>query len=129
MLSTICTDSRPRARWYQLRGLPLVGSEYLNAIVLSLSHGEVPTHQRSAFPSISQELTRNANRKGGTPVTVNSPTVKCPTVRPQRYNTLQKSISGYQPQVGSDQVALINLALRTLGNDHAQQIVVSLITT
>ena len=22
-----CTDSRPRARWYQLRGLPLVGSE------------------------------------------------------------------------------------------------------
>ena len=24
---TSCTDSRPPARWYQLRGLPLVGSE------------------------------------------------------------------------------------------------------
>ena len=27
MMSVYCTDSRPRARWYQLRGLPLVGSE------------------------------------------------------------------------------------------------------
>ena len=45
----------------------------------------MPSHRRSAFPSISQELTRNANRKNGTPVTVNSPTVKCPMVQPQRY--------------------------------------------
>ena len=45
----------------------------------------MPSHRRSAFPSISQEFTRNANRKSGTPVTVNSPTVKCPMVRPQRY--------------------------------------------
>ena len=29
---------------------------FLNAIVRSLSHGEVPSHRRSAFPSISQEL-------------------------------------------------------------------------
>ena len=82
-----CTDSRPRAQCYQLGRLPLVGSSafFLNAIVLSLSHGEVPSHRRSAFPSISQTLTRNANRKIGTPVKVNSPTIKCPMVRPQRY--------------------------------------------
>ena len=85
-----CTDSRPRAQCYQLGRLPLVGSSafFLNAIVLSLSHGEVPSHRRSAFPSISQELTRNANRKSGTPVTVNSQTVKCPMVRPQWYRLL-----------------------------------------
>ena len=57
----------------------------LNAIARSLLHGEVPSRRRSAFPSISQELTRNANRKSATPVAVNSPTVKCPAVRPQRY--------------------------------------------
>ena len=34
--------------------------------------------------------------------------VKCPMIRPQRYSTLQNPISGYQPQVGSDRVALIN---------------------
>ena len=47
----------------------------------------MPSHRRSAFPSISQELSRNANRKSGTPVTVIF-TVKCPMVRPQRH-TLQ----------------------------------------
>ena len=87
--TTMCTDSRPRPRWYPLQGLPLVGSEcvFPQCNSSSLSHGEVPSHLRSAFPSISQELTRNANRKSGTPVTVNSPTVKCPMVRPQRYTT------------------------------------------
>ena len=50
---------------------------FLNAIVLSVSHGEVPSHRRSAFPSISQEFTRTANRKSATPVTVHCPTVKC----------------------------------------------------
>ena len=84
----------------------------------SLSHGKVPSHWPSAFPFISQELTRNANRKSGTPVTAKSPTVKSPMVRPQRYSTLQKPISGYQPQVGSDRVALTNLAVRTSGNDY-----------
>ena len=34
-------------------------------------------------------------------------TVKCPMIRPQRYNALQMPTSGYQPQVGSDRVALI----------------------
>ena len=84
-----CTDSRPRARWYQLRGLPLVDSECVcpqcnSSFVITRG---VPSHRRSAFPSISQELTRNAKRKSGTPVTVNSPTVKCPMVRPQRYRS------------------------------------------
>ena len=36
---------------------------FFNAIVCSLSHREVPSHRSSAFPSISPELTRNANRK------------------------------------------------------------------
>ena len=39
-------------------------------------------------------------------------------VRPHRYSTLQKPISGYQPQVGSDRVDLMNRAVRTLGNNH-----------
>ena len=101
----------------------------LNAMVISVSHGEVPSHRPSAFPFIFQELTRDANRKGGTPVTAKSPTAKCPMVRPPGYNTLQKPISGYQLQVGSDRVVLINLAVRTLGNDHVKHIVISLITT
>ena len=89
----------------------------------------MPSHRPSAFPFIFQELTRNASRKSGTPITAKSPTIKYPMVRPQGYSTLQKPISGYQPQVGSDRVALINLAVRTLGNDYVQQVVVSLITT
>ena len=32
-------------------------------MVLSLSHGEVPSHPPSAFPSISQELTRKRKQK------------------------------------------------------------------
>ena len=124
-----CTDSRPRARWYQLRGL-LVDSECVcpqcSSFVIAR---EVPSHRSSAFPFIFQEPTRNANRKSGTPVIVKYTTVNCPMVRPQPHSTFQKPISGYQPQVGSDRVALINLAIRTLGNDHVQQIVVSLITT
>ena len=56
-------------------------------------------------------------------------TVKYPMMRPQRYSTLQKPISGYQPQVGSDRVALINIPARALGNDQVQQIVVHFITT
>ena len=50
-------------------------------------------------------------------------------IRPQRYSTLQKPISGYQSQVGSDRVALINLPVRTLDHDDVQQIVVSFMTT
>ena len=48
-------------------------------------------------------------------------------VRPQQYS--KKPISGYQPQVRSDGVALKNLAVRTLGIDYIQQVVISLITT
>ena len=55
-------------------------------MVISISHGEVSRHLPSAFSFICQELTRNANRKSGTRVTAKSPTVKCPMVRPQRYN-------------------------------------------
>ena len=68
------------------------------------------------------------NTKSGTPLTAKSPTVKCPMVRPQLYSTLQKPFSGNEPQVGS-RVAFINLDVRTFGNDHVEQIVVSLITT
>ena len=50
-------------------------------------------------------------------------------VRPQRYSTLETPISDYQLQVGSEREALINLAVRALGNDYVQHIVVSLITT
>ena len=38
-----------------------------NAIVRSLSHGEVPCHRPWTFRSISQELTRNANSESETP--------------------------------------------------------------
>ena len=75
-----CTDSRPRAWWYQLRALPLVGSEY----VCPQCDSSFVITQGSAKPSafglpVSQELIRNANRKSGTPVTVKSSVVKCPT--------------------------------------------------
>ena len=87
--------------WYQLRRLPLVGSEcvFLNAISLSLSHGEVPSNCPSTFPFIFHELNRNANRKSGTPVTAKCPTVKCPMGRPQRYT---KYLDG--PDSGQDAV-------------------------
>ena len=82
-----CTDSRPRTRWYQLRGLPLVGSECVcpqcNSISFVITRGSA---KPSASPFIYQELTRNANRKSGTPVIGKSPTVKCPMIRPQWYN-------------------------------------------
>ena len=53
---------------------------------------------------------------------------KCPMIR-QRYSILQKPISGYQPQVGSDRVALINIAVRRLGNGQVQHIPVMFTTT
>ena len=50
--------ARPQARWYQLRVLPLVGSEYVcpQCIVRSLSHGEVKCHRRWTFPFVCQDL-------------------------------------------------------------------------
>ena len=94
--------SRPRTRWYQLRGLPLVGSEGVcpqrnSSFVITrgkcnssfvITRGSAQDiGLRSSRPS--QEII-NANRKSGTPVTVKSPTVKCPMVRPQRYR--QKTV-------------------------------------
>ena len=55
--------------------------------------------------------------------------VKCPMIRPQRYSTLHKPVSAYQPQVGSDRVALISIAVHTLGNGQVQHIPVSFTTT
>ena len=82
-----------------------------------------PSH--SSFNSSLETQTE----KSGTFVTAKSPTVNCPMLRPQRYSNLQKPISGYQPRVGSERTALINVATRTLGNDCVQEIVVRLITT
>ena len=69
--------------------------------------------------SRSQGFTRNANSVIELPGKM-YPTIlcaeKCPKIRPQRYSTLQKPISGCQPQAGSDRVALINIAVSTLGN-------------
>ena len=104
-----CTDSRPRARWYQLRELPLVGSK----CVLPQCNSSSVITRRSAKPSAFgrpvhlRRAHQKRKQKSGTPVTVNSPTVKCPMVRALRYSTLQKPNSGYQPQVGSDRAALI----------------------
>ena len=127
--------ARPRAQWYQLRGLLLVGSECVvhNTIVPSSSHGEVTCHRPWTFPFVYQDLKSSQE----TPIlTIELPDkmyptiqckVKCPMIR-QRYSTLQEPISGYQPQVGSNRVALISNAVRTLGNGQNQQIVVSFTT-
>ena len=116
------TYLRPQARWYQLRAHPWYArsASVHNAIIRSLSHGEVPCHRPWTFPSISQESLKTQSGKVELPnilyPTILS-TVKCAMIRPQRYTTLQKPISGYQPQVGSGREALINIADRTLGND------------
>ena len=58
-----CTDSRPRARWYQLRGLPLAGSECVCPPCNSSFVFTRGSAKPSAFglPFIFQEPTRNAN--------------------------------------------------------------------
>ena len=131
--STNCTDSRPRARWYQLRGLPLVGSECVRPQWnSSLSHGGLSHSRLWTFPFVSQELTTNAINWSGTSwqkVSSFICTVKCPMIRPQRYSSLQKPFSGYQPQVGSDRVASVNIAAGTLGNHQVQSIFVRCSTT
>ena len=106
-----------------------------NAIVRSISPGQVPCHRPWTFALVSQDL--KGSRE--TPImTVELPekmcpnilcTVKVPMILPQRYSTLQKPISGCQRQVGSERVALINIAVRTLGNGQAQHIPVSFTTT
>ena len=124
------TDSQPRARWYPLRGLPLVDSE----CVCPQCNSYFVITRGSAMPAafglpVHRSRVESQREKVHLPSQVKSPTVKCPMVLPQRYSTVQRPISGYQPQVGSNRLASIKLALRRLGNDHVQQIVVTLITT
>ena len=52
---TVCTDSRPRCAFVH------------NAIIRSLSQGEVPCHRPWTFPFASHVLTRNVNSDSGTP--------------------------------------------------------------
>ena len=99
-----------------------------NAIVRSLLHEGVTCHPPWTFPFVSQDL----KSPHETPkMTIKLPdktyptvlcNLKCPIIRPQRYNTLKKPISGYEPPVGSDRVALMNIAVRTLGNGQVQHI-------
>ena len=126
--------AQPRARWYQLREHPLVGSECVcpkcNSFVITRGSAMPSAMDLSVCISRSQELTRSANSKNGTPAKCTLTFyVKCPMMRPQRCSIFQKPLSGYQPQVGSDRVALIHIAVRTLGNDQVQQIVVSFTIT
>ena len=128
--------AQARAQWYQLRRLPLVGSACVHPPCNSsfvVTRGSVMPSAMDLPVRISsaQELPRNANSDSATPDEIHPTlicTVKCPIKQPQRYNALQKPISGYQPQVGSNRIALINMAVRKLGNCQVQQIVVSLIT-
>ena len=98
-----------------------------NARVRSLSHGEVSCHRSWTFPFVYQS-------SHPTPTVTVEPlasciqpfyvrcTVKCPMTRLQRYSTLQKPISLYQPQVGLQRVALIDIAVRTSSNNQAQHL-------
>ena len=126
--------ARPRARWYQLRGLALVGLECVCSQCNSsfvITRGNVICPSAMGLPVRilrSQELKSSQETPIMTIELLDKmyPTilckVKCPMIRPQRYSILQKPISGYQPQVGSDRVALINIAVRTLGNGQVQHI-------
>ena len=113
--------ARPRAECYQLRGLPLgARSSFVhNAIGCSLSNGVGPCHRHLTFPMVSQELTRTAKYDNGTPRRNIS----------NHYMYGKVPISGYQPQVSSDRVSFINIAVRTLGSDQVQEIVVNFMTT
>ena len=87
-----CTNSRPRARWYQLRRIPLVGSESVFPQCYSLfviARGS-PKPSALGFPVHISKAHLKRKRESGTAATVMFPTVKCPMVRPQRYSTLQK---------------------------------------
>ena len=135
--------ARPRARCYQLRGLPLVGSEcacpQCNSLFVITRGSDMSSAMSSAMdlpvPFVSQDLKSSQETAIAT---IELPdkmypailcTVKCPMVRPQRYTILQKPLSGYQPQVGSNRAALINIAVRTMGNGQVQHIPVSFTTT
>ena len=67
--SVVYRLARLRARWYQLRGLPLVGPACVcpqcNSSIV-VTRGSATPHRPWTFPSISHELTRNANSDNGT---------------------------------------------------------------
>ena len=82
--------------------------------------------------SRSQELRTNANSDNGTPyqnVSNHSMYGKMPNDTTTAVQHSPKPISGYQPQLGSGRVALINIAVRTLSNGQVQHIPVSFPTT
>ena len=65
--------ARPRARWYQLRGLSLVGAECAcprcNSSFVITRGSDMPSAMDLPVRiTRSQELTRNANIDGGTPL-------------------------------------------------------------
>ena len=96
--------ARPRARWYRLRGLPLVGSE----CVCPQCNSSFVIARASNMPSVIDLPVRISSLKSSQETSIMTielpdkmyPTilcrVKCPMPRPQRYSTLQKPISGYQ---------------------------------
>ena len=65
------TDSQPRGRRYEFRGLPLVGLEcvcsQINRSFFIKRESSSPWARVWTYPSISQRFTRDANNEGATP--------------------------------------------------------------
>ena len=106
----------------------------LIAIARSLSRGDVTWHRPSSLPFVYQDVKKSQETPIMTIALHDKIYIyifygKCLIVRPQWYSTFRKPISGYQPQVGSPGVALITVAVRTLGNGQTQHIPVSCTTT
>ena len=78
-----CTNSRPRARWYQLRGLPLVGSE----CVFPQCHSSFVITRGSAKPSTF-----------GLPVHLSRVHQKC---KQKKWNSCHSKISNRQMPNGT----------------------------
>ena len=71
-IKRVYRPARPRVRWYQLRGLPLVGSECVclqckSSFVIARGSDMPSAIDLPARITRSQELTRNANNDSGTP--------------------------------------------------------------
>ena len=92
----VCRLARPQARWYQLRGLPLVGSECVCpqctcSFVIARGSDMPSAMDLPVRITRSQELTTNANNDNGTPWVSYKMhptilcTIKCLMIRPQRY--------------------------------------------
>ena len=102
----VCTDSRPRARWYQLRGLPLVGSD---CVCPQRNSSFVITRGSTKEKKWNSRHSKFSNRQmsNGTTAAVQHP--------PKAHLGLPTT-SWLRPSS-----FLINLAVRTLGNDCVQQ--------